>query len=161
MRRDQLVEELATQIANPENYTRDLPAEKMREAFTRLSLDGLEDYQGQLIKAAASAEDNLDPDEMLRRSRDLGDCAWEHFRHHAQARFHLALIELMHESLAFADAIDAERFGASPDVIADASPTRRGVEHNVLRHALTRLNQLPLSALAARVPTPGQLQPLC
>lgn len=142
-RQDQLVEELAAEISNPASYTRELPAEKMLEAFTRLSLAGLRDYQDQLEKTGAPAEEYLDPAVMWLRSRQLGECAWEHFRQHAQARFHLAFVELMHESLGFSDSIYARNCGASAEEIEDSLPRREDLEQNVLRHAVTRLGQLP------------------
>lgn len=143
-RHDQLVAELAKEISKPDSCPRELSAEKMVAAFTQMAFGALQDYHEQLAETDAPAENYYERDEMAQRSRDQGRCAWEHFRLQAQTRFHLALIELMHESFAFADAIYVERTGGSPAEIAEALPLREEIEHNVLRHAVIRLNQLPI-----------------
>lgn len=142
-RQDHMVEVLAAQLSNPESYTRDLSAEKMIDAFTRLSLEGLQEFQDYLVKTGAPAENYLGYEVIEQRSQQLGICAWEHFRYHAQERFHLAFIELMHESLGFSDSIYARNCGASAEEIEDSLPRREDLEQNVLRHAVTRLSQLP------------------
>ncbi len=116
----------------------------MIEAFKTLSLEALLDYQRMLDKTEAPPEKYLDPADIQQRAQHLGECGWEHFRHHAQMKFRLALIELVHESLAFTGEIYTRRCGATEEEINEARPTHEDIQHNVLRHAVIRLNQLPL-----------------
>ena len=143
-RQDQLVDKLADQLMTPDSFIRDLSPELMQEAFRLLAKDALEEHQGNLEKLNAAPEERMAAAELELRAQQLSECAWAHFAREAQTRFRLALVELMHESLGFMDAIYAERCGKTDEEIREARPTLEEIEHNVLRHALVRLHKLPI-----------------
>lgn len=143
-RQDQLIEEMVDRIISPESFVRDLPPEQIIDALIRLELEALRDYQEILDRREAPLDSYPDPADMWKRANHLGQCAWEHFRQNAAEKFRLSLVELVNESLGFAESIYVEHSGGSKQEIEEARPTPADIQQNVLRHSVIRLNQLPL-----------------
>lgn len=144
-REDKAVDELVATLiaAGGYNVVFSLP-DLLFHGLQRLICAQIEDGE-EILREQGATPDSFQPEEEKRiYIEHLTQCAWQYFHEQKAEKFRVALIELIHESIYFSDAIYAERCGLDEKEVNEARPTFADIQQNVLRRSIQRLRELPM-----------------
>lgn len=142
-RNDREIEEIVDRLIQSGEFNPLLLVRPVLTGFKHLKRGALNDYEQTLTEQDAPSEMFWQESEKEARIEQLAHCATEHFQSHYIEKLRIALIELMHESMAFAHPILLKDCEAGEKEIEDAKPLLADLQQNVLRQSILRLKNLP------------------
>jgi hypothetical protein len=138
------IERLTQQLITSDGIGFMYHSQPLINAFSELIDAELIDFDEQETRLYGAPRHNFTSEERRIQINRASDCALAHFNHYAPDKFRTALIELISESLAFADSIYQQRCGADEAQINQARPTAADLQQNVLWWSIQRQRHLPL-----------------